>query len=68
MGGAVQVRGMTADVRWRRSKQSEWEGEALLLDVIEEFETSDAALAAMASYQAAGMEWVFLLWPGQLRQ
>ncbi len=62
---------MKADGRWRRSTRSEWEGEAFLLSVIEEFETSDATLEAMASYQAAGTECVFLPlfclpWPGQL--
>ncbi len=35
--GAVPVRVMKADGRWRRSTQSEWEGEAFLLNVIEDF-------------------------------
>ena len=64
-GRAVPVQGMTAGGRGRRSTQSEWEGEAFLLDVIEEFETGDAALEAMAHYQAAGMECVFLPWPSK---
>ncbi len=40
----------------RRSK----DGDAFLLNVIKEFETRDAALEVMASYQAAGLECVFL--------